>query len=914
MAEQYNKRNQELGQDFERLKEQMTKILDLLMAQKGKLVVEEPHASDVVRGLDDTSLYAPGFTPQVHPHNGMTTIPGQPIFYTQTPPMVSFGEGAVQNQTFMVSEQVHPLVQQRKDINDLINNHELRNSGKVTEKAEKIASKGKLDFLEERLQAIEGADAFRSIDATQLCLMTDIVIPPKFKVLEFEKYDGTSCPRSHLIMYCKKMAAHVHEEKLLIHFIQDSLYGPASRWYMELDTAHVHKWKYRQIFLSSNTNTTWIWHQIVWISNDLENKSTENFKEYAQRWRDMAAQIQHPLTNKELTTMFINTLRSPYYDRMIGNASTDFSDIITIEERIEYGVKYGRIMDTTSDASKKKNFIPKKKEGEVHEIIYGKKPLAGNLKAIHYPVGGKPHRSYSKPLDARANTWDSNLSDVQRSYRNNSRCYDPIPLTYIELLPQLIWNWQFVPLTIDLCSHHTQNGTIIMRDAITTQGQWGIQQKAVTHSKGRRGPDVTQNPHPNHGNPTVNVIHASSEGKEVIDFVYQHLTDDCLNYSETTCLAWGNDVEAHFVNMVTEEEASSKYSFKLEPLVVIFKEQPTIISANSSILQPLTIQLPSPYKYKDNKAVPWHYGCHTLDEEVSIVTNISRVSGMTRSGICYKLETLKASQVDEQHKIWTVKGKEKDCPDLEEIWGEEPVMAKGSSFKKIVSDEEASEFLKLIKHNEYKVIEQLHHTPACISMLSIFINSKPHRKALMDVLNQSHVNYDITIEKLDGIVGNITSSNTITFMDEEIPPEGSGHTKALHTVVKCKDHAIAKVLVDNGSSLNVMPMYTLLKLPVDSTHIKHSSMVVRVFYGTHRGVVGDIELPIKIGPRTFNVTFQLMDISPTYSCLLGRPWIHSAGVIPSTLHQRLKFVFENTLICIFGQKDLLVTKSTDTPM
>lgn len=53
-------------------------------------------------------------------------------------------------------------------------------------------------------------------------------------------------------------------------------------------------------------------------------------------------------------------------------------------------------------------------------------------------------------------------------------------------------------------------------------------------------------------------------------------------------------------------------------------------------------------------------------------------------------------------------------------------------------------------------------------------------------------------------MGNITFSNTITFIDEEIPHEGVDHNKPLHIVVKYKGHVIAKVLVDNGSSLNVM--------------------------------------------------------------------------------------------------------------
>ena len=72
-------------------------------------------------------------------------------------------------------------------------------------------------------------------------------------------------------------------------------------------------------------------------------------------------------------------------------------------------------------------------------------------------------------------------------------------------------------------------------------------------------------------------------------------------------------------------------------------------------------------------------------------------------------------------------------------------------------------------------------------------------------------------------------------------------------------------------------------------------------------VRGEIELPIQIGPCTFQITFQVMDITPAYSCLLGRPWIHSAGAIPSTLHQKMKFVVGDQLIIVSGEEDILVS-------
>lgn len=97
-------------------------------------------------------------------------------------------------------------------------------------------------MLKERLKAIEGTDIFGNVNPTQLCLMSGVVILPKFKVPEFEKYDGTSCPRRHLIMYCKKMSAHSQNDKLLIHYFRDII-GPVDHWYMQLNNTHIYSWK-----------------------------------------------------------------------------------------------------------------------------------------------------------------------------------------------------------------------------------------------------------------------------------------------------------------------------------------------------------------------------------------------------------------------------------------------------------------------------------------------------------------------------------------------------------------------------------------------------------------------------------------------------------------------------------------------
>ena len=65
-------------------------------------------------------------------------------------------------------------------------------------------------------------------------------------------------------------------------------------------------------------------------------------------------------------------------------------------------------------------------------------------------------------------------------------------------------------------------------------------------------------------------------------------------------------------------------------------------------------------------------------------------------------------------------------------------------------------------------------------------------------------------------------------------------------------------------------------------------------------------MPITIGPQVFQITFQVMDIQATYSCLLGRPWIHEAGAVTLTLHQKLKFVKNGKLVTVRGEEALLV--------
>ena len=53
------------------------------------------------------------------------------------------------------------------------------------------------------------------------------------------------------------------------------------------------------------------------------------------------------------------------------------------------------------------------------------------------------------------------------------------------------------------------------------------------------------------------------------------------------------------------------------------------------------------------------------------------------------------------------------------------------------------------------------------------------------------------MEQFGGIINNIIASNYLTFADKEMQAEGRGHNKAFYVSIKCVDHIVAKVLIEN---------------------------------------------------------------------------------------------------------------------
>ena len=90
-------------------------------------------------------------------------------------------------------------------------------------------------------------------------------------------------------MYCRKMVSHAHDDKLLVHFFQDSFTGAASSWYTHLERSHIRSWKnLADAFLKQYKYNIDMAPDRMQLQN-MAKKDVKTFKEYAQRWRGLAA-------------------------------------------------------------------------------------------------------------------------------------------------------------------------------------------------------------------------------------------------------------------------------------------------------------------------------------------------------------------------------------------------------------------------------------------------------------------------------------------------------------------------------------------------------------------------------------------------------------------------------------------------
>ena len=105
-------------------------------------------------------------------------------------------------------------------------------------------------------------------------------------------------------------------------------------------------------------------------------------------------------------------------------------------------------------------------------------------------------------------------------------------------------------------------------------------------------------------------------------------------------------------------------------------------------------------------------------------------------------------------------------------------------------------------------------------MLSLLLCSDVHAQALIKYLKNARVPQETIADQFENYVASLTIDNGLGFSDADLTPMGKNHNKALHISIECKGTTLAHVLVDTGSSLNVLPKGALDRLDCEGLVLK----------------------------------------------------------------------------------------------
>ena len=142
------------------------------------------------------------------------------------------------------------------------------------------------------------------------------------------------------------------------------------------------------------------------------------------------------------------------------------------------------------------------------------------------------------------------------------------------------------------------------------------------------------------------------------------------------------------------------------------------------------------------------------------------------------------------------------------------------------------------------------------------------------------------------------------FLDEDKIGTIQPHDDALMITLRIWDYDVKKVMVDQGSTAEIMypDLYNGLNLKAKDLTPNSSPLVS--FEEKIIILKGQIRLPVQIGSKMVEVDFIVVDAYSPYTAIVARPWLHTLEAVSSTLHQKVKYPSGGQIKEILGDQAL----------
>jgi hypothetical protein len=136
----------------------------------------------------------------------------------------------------------------------------------------------------------------------------------------------------------------------------------------------------------------------------------------------------------------------------------------------------------------------------------------------------------------------------------------------------------------------------------------------------------------------------------------------------------------------------------------------------------------------------------------------------------------------------------------------------------------------------------------------------------------------------------------IGFLDDDYAGVSLPHTDALVLSLAIANHKIHRILIDTGSSVNILYRSVFELMKIDRRKVVLARHLLVGFTGEQVLPLGSIELQVMAGvyprQRTIMVRFLIIDRPSAYNAILGRTALNDLNAVTSTLHLSMKFPTE----------------------
>ncbi|KAK3007246.1 hypothetical protein RJ639_016077 [Escallonia herrerae] len=146
----------------------------------------------------------------------------------------------------------------------------------------------------------------------------------------------------------------------------------------------------------------------------------------------------------------------------------------------------------------------------------------------------------------------------------------------------------------------------------------------------------------------------------------------------------------------------------------------------------------------------------------------------------------------------------------------------------------------------------------------------------------------------------------ISFSDEDLKDVKMPHDDPLVITIKAGNFEVKKVLVDNGSSAEILFYDAFRKMNILTDRLRKMDSPLYAFSNHPVAVERIIALPIAIGtpPTQANLMldFVVVKVPSAYNSILGRPTLNQLQAVVSTYHLKMKFPTEHGIREVKGDQ------------